>query len=160
MRTSTISRAVPGILLTLALVACGDDVTNVGMQTIEKGYDSGIILDAPQLWKIDSQAQWDDFWARHQSNRGTPDPQPAVDFSRYGGVAVVDRQQPSGGFAMEIVSVTAENGALHVHATRKEPGAGCVVLTMLTQPYHIVRIDKSALPAVLELSAITVDCSP
>ena len=160
MTTSAIGRAVPGILLALALVACGDDATNVGMQTIEKGTISGIVLDAPQLSKIYGQAQWDDFWARHKSRESPPPAQPAVDFSRYSVIAVVDRQQSSGGFTMEIGSVTAEDAAIYVHAARTEPGPGCVVAAVLTQPFHIVLIDRSALSAVLDLSVATGICSP
>jgi len=159
MSASDIRRAVAGILLALSLAACGDDPASFELQTIEKGAYSGIVLGAPLVFKIDSQAEWDDFWARHKIRESPTPAQPAIDFAQHSVVAVVDKQESSGGFTMEVDSVTEQDAALHVHATRTEPGPDCVVATVLTQPFHIVRIGRSVLPAVLELSVTTSSCA-
>ncbi len=160
-----------GISLLVTLAACNNDdgksqdnsaqnnnIRSYALDNVEKGYLSGILLTEPQVFKIDDQGQWDEFWARHKSNFLPPTPPPPVDFSRFSIIAVVDKQQLTGGFSLEITALTEEGTHLNVLVTRREPGRSCYVTQALTRPFHIIRLDKTALEPQLSLTVVVNEC--
>jgi hypothetical protein len=130
----------------------------ITFEAVASGTHSGIELDSPELFRIDDQGQWVDFWDRHTSIVLDPGEPPSVDFDLYTVIAVVDRLRPSGGFSLAITRVDTDGTVLQVHAHRTEPGAGCVVTEALTQPFDIVRIDASDLEPELVLTTDVIDC--
>jgi hypothetical protein len=146
------------MLLSISFVSCGSDSQKYEFETIEKGFHSGIILDSPRIYKIDNQPDWDDFWADHKSIIDPDSEQPEVDFSNYDVIAVIDKEEPTGGFMMEIKAVEEHNGKLNVRITKTEPGPDCVVTQALTQPFHIIRTGKSSLQPRMVLTTRISDC--
>ena len=112
-------------------------------ETIEIGDQSGAAGGELQIFKIEAQAEWDDFWSRHQGNVIPPPPAPSVDFSREMVIAVVDQQQSSGGFQLEITEIVQGWGSLSVLVDKSVPGPDCIVTTALTQPFHIVKTART-----------------
>jgi len=51
-------------------------------------------------------------------------------------------EKASGGFAVEITRVEKCGDELVVFFSEVEPPADAVVTTVLTQPYHIIKIEK------------------
>lgn len=72
-----------------------------------------------------------------------------IDFSLYRIIAVIDEVRMYGGFSIDVVSVTNDRESIVVDVERSEggPGAGA---TVITQPFHIVKIPVSDLPVVFE----------
>ena len=156
-------------VISLVAVACTDEEAGAGRtptpevrqlesETLVMGDQSGIELGDPQVFKIDSPDAWQELWARH--NRVTqPSPQlPGVAFEREMVIAVVDRQQPSGGYSLEIRSVRAEGRQIKVSATRREPGPGCITTSVITQPFHFVTLDTVEGEPLLAVSTEQYEC--
>jgi hypothetical protein len=128
-------------------------------ETIAVGQHSGVVGQQPQVLKIETQAQWEDFWARHRSLiLSAPPDLPSVDFSQQMVIAAMDQQEPSGGYRFEITGIEAVEGRLTVRVTKRVPGPDCLVTAEMTQPFHIVRTAKSDLEPQLAISEETVSC--
>lgn len=159
--------AIAALLLTLGLAACGQEeeegaptgsAGDVPFQTLVSGQQSGISLEEPAAFLIAGEEGWQELWARH-SVIAIPEPEPpAVDFQRQAVIAVVDQNQPSGGYSLEVTRIAAEDGRLTVYATRRAPGPGCAATAVITQPYHWVLVEADRLgtpPAEPELVIAT-----
>ena len=84
------------------------DLPSMEFETIDLGQYSGVVGQQPQVFKIETQAQWEEFWSRHQADVMPAPPLPSVDFSRQMVVAAVDQQEPSGGYRVEITDVVPD----------------------------------------------------
>ncbi len=127
-------------------------------ETIDIGDQSGVAGERPQVFKLDTQAGWEELWSRHQSIV-TPQPDvPAVDFSQEMVIAVVDRQESSGGFGIEITGIEEVEGRLVVRVSKTIPGPDCIVTAVIAQPFHVVRMAKSDLEPELLISEETYSC--
>jgi len=112
-------------------------------RTIAKG-DQSNIDDAKQVL-VRTDAEWTKLWQQHAPGQ----PRPVVDFSRELVVGVFMGSRPNAGFSTAIVSATAApSGALIVRYTETLPAAGAVTAQVLTFPYHLAAIPKSAVTGV------------
>ena len=127
-------------------------------ETIETGQNSGIGGSGPRVVKIDTQAAWEEFWSRHKSLVTPVPPLPAVDFSREMVIAVVDGQEPSGGYRLEITGMEMTEDGLVVRVSKEKPGERCIVTSAISQPFHIVRTSKSDQAPQLAVSEETYIC--
>ncbi len=127
-------------------------------ETIDIGDQSGVAGGALQIFGIETQAEWDDFWSRHQGNVIPPPQAPSVDFSQEMVIAVVDQAEPSGGYRVEITGIEEVEGRLVVRVSKTIPGPDCIVTAVITQPFHVVRMAKSDLEPELVLSEESVSC--
>lgn len=155
------------ILAALLLVTCEDSDNGqssdntapaLTFQTIEKGNFSGISLSSPQVFKIDNTAEWAEFWARHKSNMLPIPAAPAIDFSQYSVIAVIDEEHGTGGFGLEVEAVLDQGDRLDVLASGTEPGRTCFVAQVVTHPFHIILIDKTPIPPQIVQSTTVRDC--
>ncbi len=130
----------------------------VDFETIDIGQHSGIAGQQPQVLKIDTQAEWEEFWSRHQADV-TPAPAlPTVDFSQQVVIAAVDQQESSGGYRFEITDVVPDADSVVVLVDKAVPGADCVVTAEITRPFHIVRTAKTSLMPELVMREETYSC--
>ena len=134
------------------------DGSSLTFETIETGDQSGIALEQPQLFKIETQAQWEQFWSQHRANVIPAPDLPQVDFPREMVIAAVDQDEPSGGFGFEITDIEDVEGRLVVRVRKDVPGPDCVVTAVITQPFHIVRTVQSDLQPELAISEETYSC--
>ena len=112
-------------------------------RTIAKG-DQSNIDDAKRVL-VRTEAEWTKLWQQHASGQ----PRPLVDFSKEMVVGVFMGSRPNAGFSTAIVSATAApDGALIVRYTETLPAAGSVSAQILTFPYHLAAIPKSAVTDV------------
>lgn len=138
----------------------------VEFETFLQGQNSGIASETPSVEKITSEEDWAELWSRHQSIMLPTTEPPEVDFESQMIVAVFDREQPTGGYAItidEIVSgeVAGDDGSpeiVNVNARRTAPGAGCVVTQALTQPFHMVVTEQMDGHPGLTVAEEVVDC--
>lgn len=122
---------------------------SVEFETIETGQSSGV-GEGERLFKIETQSEWEEFWARHKSNAMPAPDLPSVDFSREMVIAAVDQVEVSGGIQFEVADIVQDGDSVTVLVNKAVPGPDCAVTAVLTQPFHIVRLAKSsALPELL-----------
>lgn len=153
-------------LVLVFLVGCNDEPAApkttepaaINFVVITTGNNSGIQSDMTSIYKLDTQQSFDEFWAQHSKNLQPPVAAPTIDFNKDMIIAVVDSDQPSSGYEMTIDQLQAVDTKLYIFATRKQPGAGCVNLGMISQPFVMVQVPKSDLIPELRLSTETVTC--
>jgi hypothetical protein len=138
--------------------ASPDSGLPMDFETIDIGQHSGIAGQQPQVLKIDTQAEWEEFWSRHQADVTPAPPLPKVDFSQEMVIAAVDQQESSGGYRFEITNVVPDPDSVVVLVDKAVPGADCVVTAEITQPFHIVRTAKTSLMPELVMSEETYSC--
>ncbi len=124
---------------------------------IDNGTMSGAKQDKAMLHTFTNEQNWVTFWKKHMTVVPSP-PAPAVDFEKQQVFAIIDSDQPNSGYYIRIERIENQNGELWVYATREQPGANCMSLGMIAQPYVIITIDKTDLPAKLLLSTHTYGC--
>lgn len=142
---------------TPASTAETQDTNLVEFNIIDNGTISGAKQDTAMLHIFTDNESWQTFWKKHMTVVPAP-PAPAVDFEDQQVLAIIDSDQPNSGYYISLERIEIQNGELWVYATREQPGPGCMSLGMVAQPYVIVTIDKSDLPAKLLLSTRTYDC--
>jgi len=157
-------------VISLVAVACTDEEAGAGktptpearqleFETLVMGDQSGIELGDPQVFKVDSPDAWQELWAQH-TRVTQPSPElPEIAFEREMVIAVVDRQQPSGGYSLEVTSVRAEGRRIAVSATRRAPAPGCITTSVITQPFHFVTLDTVEGEAQLAVSTEVYNCA-
>ncbi|HVO33606.1 MAG TPA: zf-HC2 domain-containing protein [Elusimicrobiota bacterium] len=106
-----------------------------------KGSTSGIT--DPRTVAIQTPADWQALWIQHA---GPSTPLPVVDFSRWTLVGVFDGSKPSAGFEVTITSVKSLADAVEIDYQEHSPPAGAMAAAIITQPYDLRLIPKTALP--------------
>lgn len=129
----------------------------VEFNIIDNGTISGAKQDTAMLHVFDETTSWDAFWKKHMTVVPAP-AAPPVDFETQQVLAIIDSDQPNSGYYIRLERIETQNGELWVYATREQPGANCMSLGMVAQPYVIVTIGKTNLPAKLLLSTRTYEC--
>jgi hypothetical protein len=72
-----------------------------------------------------------------------------IDFTQFKIIAVIDELRTSAGYNITIASITESNNQLVVDVENSDGGPGSAA-TVMTQPFHIVKIQRSNLPVVFE----------
>lgn len=161
---------VAAILLT-TLIGCSEesseqatpDTSEPKPQTVDfvlitEGNTSGVKADMTSIYLLDTDNSWQQFWQEHSALMQPDAPRPTIDFSNHMVIVIVDSDQPSGGYQLSIDQLQAVDTHLYVFATRKQPGAGCANIGMISQPFVMVEVPKSDLIPELRLSTETVPC--
>ncbi len=118
-------------------------ITRLEFDAIEKGFFSGITERKNVV--IRTQDQWAKLWNKHTSTR-IPHPEaPVIALTENIILAVFMGEKASGGFAVEITRVEKCGDELVVFFSEVEPSPDAVVTAVLTQPYHIIKIEKIGL---------------
>jgi len=90
---------------------------------------------------IRTPAEWDMFRKEHQP---AGEPPVAVDFSKEMVVGIFLGSKPTAGYSVTIVSATEQDGVLHVKYRETGPSPGTMAAQVITYPYALVAIPKSA----------------
>jgi hypothetical protein len=72
-----------------------------------------------------------------------------IDFTQWTVIASFDQIQSYGGFSIDVMSVTEEDEQIVVDIEKSGGGQGAAA-TVITQPFHIVKIPKTTLPVTFE----------
>ena len=122
----------------------GAPVPVAGSSTIEQGSQSAhplAHLNTGGVVLIENAADWIGFWGQHNTIFPSTQP-PFVDFASDVVVAVFAGWRPSSGYSLSIQSLRLSIAALDVGTREATPGLGCGVLTVITYPYHFVRMPR------------------
>lgn len=139
--------------------ACGALDQDYGWQTLSQGQYSG--CSEPLEAVIRSEEEWAAFWARLHAPVNPAPERPAVDFASESVIATCTGARPSGGYATVIAHLTApdEAGQVTVGVRDLEPGSVCVVTDAVTQPYHVIRVNRALSGATFRRNTSVLDCS-
>ena len=133
---------------------------NLGFETIAKGHASGIAERV--FYSIYNSNDWEDIWLKMNSNILEQRELPEVDFDKYIVIAMFQGSKSSGGYDIEATKVVETNYTLNnvVRVTVKEtfPGNDCQVTTIITSPYHIIKIPKTGKDINFLMTNVTKNC--
>jgi len=107
-------------------------------RTVDKG-DFSNVDDGKQV-VVRSDAEWRTLWRQHAGGR----PMPSIDFSKEMVVGVFMSSRPTAGFDIAITNTIEANGILHVRYRERLPARGLVLAQVLTFPFHLVAVPRSA----------------
>lgn len=113
-----------------------------------RGADSGVTEFHEVV--VRSEEEWRALWKEHTAHRVPPPPAPPVDFATAQVVGVFLGQRPSGGYAVEILSVTDGGPERRVAYRETRPRADTLQITVLTQPYHLRVVPRRDAPVRFE----------
>jgi hypothetical protein len=112
--------------------------TASGPRTIDKGDRTGI--GSPRQVVVRTAEEWTALWTEHGVDRARP----PVDFSREMVVGVFLGSKPTAAYSVAIVSTLAKDDALLVRYKVTAPPAGAITAQVITFPYHLAVVPKSA----------------
>ncbi len=113
---------------------------------------------------IRSQVDWQKLWQQMQAAAFVPRDARTdsllnkIDFSKQMIIAVFQGQKPSGGYGITITKLVRIGNRLEVFIEEKSPGADCFTTQALTQPYHVIVTEKSALKVAFTTRQSTRAC--
>ena len=106
------------------------------LRVLDKGDQSNV--DDARHVVARTAPEWTTLWRQHSPDR----PRPSVDFARDMVAGVFLGSRPSAGFAVDIVSVRDEHGALVVRYRETVPPAGAITAQVITSAYCIVALPR------------------
>jgi len=126
------------VLMTMTMLWQGQAAPMMPMRTLEKGSVS--LIDGARQATARTADEWAALWRQHAPDR----PRPSVDFSKEMVVGVFMGSRPTAGFAVEIVGVREEADGVVVQYRETRPSRDAMTAQVLTAPYHLVAVPKSA----------------
>lgn len=89
---------------------------------------------------VRTAAEWEALWRSHQPAR----PPVAIDFAKEMVVGVFLGSRPTPGYGVTIVSAVEEGKVLRVRYRVTSPPSDAILAQVITFPYQIVAVPKSA----------------
>ena len=138
------------ILAGSPLNAYGTGGGQVPFATVDKGSRSGVR--ERKFVVIKTSQEWEALWRAHRSGTSPDKPAPALDIQSEMILAVFAGEKKTGGYGIEILRIEEDGAARSLNAFVREtsPAPSAIVIQMLTQPYHIVKLRKVDLPIVFK----------
>ncbi len=116
-----------------------DAALSTPFETVEHGLSSAYESHPKGAYFFSTASEFESFYSTLRGNVSPPPTPQSVDFARYRVVAVVDADQSSGGYDVQITSVELDSGDRYVvtaHFTEQDGAATAA----FTKPYHIVKV--------------------
>lgn len=114
---------------------------DIDFETIAKGYYSGHREQANLV--INDEEEWNEIWMTINSNTFPVQPAPEIDFSKYTVIAVFMGEFSTGGYGIEVEKVMGDGDDIGIYVEKTYPDADSPVTMAFTQPYHIIKIEKT-----------------
>jgi hypothetical protein len=148
--------AVISSLLILYIFGVTGTGIRIKFRTIGKGISSGHTTS--EYYVIQNNDEWTRVWNQHTKIMYPRDPLPQIDFSKTTVIGVFMGQQLTTGYGIEVKEII-DTGLLIVVKVEKTYPKGCAVGEMLTNPYHIVSVDKIGKYIIFDTSTRARECS-
>jgi len=115
--------------------------TESTFETVDHGVNSGI--NQSLYTSFQSKSDFEKFWMKH-SQGSYPQPNvPTVDFETHMIISVFSGVKNTGGYGIEVKSVTETDSEMVIYSETSAPCPYCMVTQALTQPFHIVKVKAS-----------------
>jgi len=122
-----------------------DDAAQVEFSTVHKSASVAKSVVEKENAVFRDEESFQKFWRDLFVSEHNPDPDvPEINFSEYTVIASLMGNQRSGGFSLTITEIAVSEDVTGVRIKEIEPGANCGVTAAITQPFHVVKIPKSA----------------
>lgn len=108
--------------------------------TVAQGARSNI--EEPRQAVVRTAAEWQALWKQHNGDNAAP----PIDFTQSMVAAVFLGSRPTTGFAAEITGIKTDGNRTVVEYLERQPPRDAFVAQVLTSPFHIVRIARTAGP--------------
>jgi hypothetical protein len=125
------------LLCAMASAAMGQN-SPAELVTVAQGAMSNI--EEPRQAVVRTAAEWQALWKEHDAQRAAP----PLDFTQSIVVAVFLGTRPTSGFAVEIAAVRTEGNRVVVEYREQRPPRDALLAQVLTSPFHIVRLARTA----------------
>jgi len=110
---------------------------NVNFETIDLGHYCAHRERVDYI--IQTQQEWDELW---QKTYGASLEAPDINFSSNIVIAVYMGERATGGYRIEITNIGENEEHIRVHIRETRPSPFDFVTMALTQPYHIVKLNR------------------
>ena len=134
-------------------------------ETISQGSISGAMTGrGGENLVIRDQASWEAFWEEHTSNMLCPQPPcpgmlpPVIDFDQEMVLVALHGFAPTGGYGISFTWLFGGSHRLSARILNTNPGEGCVLRQVITNPFHIIATQISDDVMFHERSK-TIDCN-
>ena len=125
------------------------DLETIPFETVFQGWYANGIVERTALVVNDTGA-YRSVWEMITHGVSPTPPAPPVDFETTTVIFISCGVMPSGGYEVEIERIVAVDDGLEVEVVISEPPEDTAVTMALTQPYHGVALNKTALPVRFE----------
>jgi hypothetical protein len=125
------------------------NMADVESELIAKGDLSGIGTEdiSNQYFSITNQIEWENFISQidvtNEVSSGFSEQN--IDFSEYVVIAVIDQVRNTSGYSIAL-EISTNYEKIFIESNLSSPSLDGVVATVISQPYHIVKIAKTNLP--------------
>ena len=125
------------------------NMADVDSELIAKGNLSGIGTEAisNQYFSITNQTDWENFISQIDATNEVSSgfSEQNIDFSEYVVIAVIDQVRNTSGYSIDL-EISTNYEKIFIGSNLSSPSPDGVVATVISQPYHIVKIAKTNLP--------------
>ncbi|MEQ8756561.1 MAG: protease complex subunit PrcB family protein [Coleofasciculus sp. G1-WW12-02] len=128
----------------------------VSLESLDKGFNSG--MEEPFETVIRNPGNWQQFWKKFNDNSSQTPPSPQVNWTESMVIGVGLGNKPSGGYSVEIKDIVMEDGKLVINAVEQQPGQNCFTTMAITQPYHLVTVERVDLPVQFNRKTEIINC--
>ena len=130
---------------------CNDDSETIIVDTIGKNnlYGGGEEGISKSNLVINDSENWNNLITKmnSRSNVSNSFTETDIDFTKYQIIAVFDEVKYSGGYSIDIIDITENNGTVVIKIENLKKGDATSVIT---QPFHIIKIKKTNKEIVFE----------
>ncbi len=164
----TLSRALVGtavcaVLAVSFLVLAGPNLgflsgTEISFEVIDPG--GGYNYEQRANFTITNATAWESLWLELYSGHDPIPEVPIVNFTSTMLVAVFQGERESSGYLTNITHIIMTDEYYVVYIDETHPGEGCILLTVMTYPYQIIKISDHPLnlPVQFVYSIIIHEC--
>ncbi len=147
--------------IAILTLACDDSPTAPGdapiaFESVVASSSSG--FDAPQREVIRDPEQWARAWDVLHARRGSVPPVPAFDFTQQMLVLAAMGSRNTGCFNVEVTAINLRRGTLEIEVVEREPTASCICTQALTEPVHVVSLDRVEVDATFVVRGQSLSC--
>ncbi len=143
------------LLIGALFLSCGKgaEPRNIPFATLAKGTSGG--PSEPSDMIVRDAAVLESLWVTISPEPEKAAPLPAVDFGVDMVIAVFAGQKPSSGYAIEVKSIQDVGESIHVQVVDTKPPPEVATMTVITHPYHVVKLPKLDKPVKFFHSEVT-----
>ena len=156
------SMVLLGLLAAAGTGACWHDDSPTGpadpvpFSSVYRAQSTGVTEGRVQT--IDSAAEWAEAWQEIQRPASPPAPLPPVDFASRRLLLAAAGTRPNGCYAIAVEAIHRRGQTLEATIVETVPGSACVCTQALTQPVHVVQLQRSGEPIVGAIEQRTNPC--
>ena len=107
---------------------------------------------------IGSQEAWAEAWAELNATVDPAPEAPAVDFGAHRVLVLTMGSRPTGGYSIDVESLTVDDGTLVVTVRETEPGATCMLTQAVTRPAFAATVPVGDVEVVFEETSVVEEC--